>query len=247
MVLRPSFTWNETESTITVAAACRGAKSSTTSVFSSPHFVSLNSPPYFLELDLHAAIAVDKSVTTVHNNTVTLKLFKEAAGVWGRLMTDLPRPDRLARRERSRAAAEAQAQADADAKKKKEWDRSRFTLGAQMEQDRAARERLEERIADEKAREAAKLEQFAADARRTDVTTTRAHGAKSAAAAVPGEERSSQFPPHAAAARAESTEIFVVDDDVPALQDGGAPRARAPAPAPAPLPPPRSQSTVTIK
>jgi len=60
MVLSPSYTWSETKGGLTVIAQCTGASVSTTDVFSSPHYVSLNSAPYFLELDLHGEVTCMK-------------------------------------------------------------------------------------------------------------------------------------------------------------------------------------------
>ena len=88
---------------------------------------------------------------------VSLKLRKKEPALWGRLLVELPRPDRLARRASSRAAAEAEARAQAERKKSKTWNESRYTLTEQMAQDKAARDEHEARKASEKAEEAAKL------------------------------------------------------------------------------------------
>ena len=73
MPVAPPYTWQETSAALTITATCRGASSAGTSVFSSPCYVSVNAPPYFLELDLHGTIVGDQSVTTVRQGTVVLK------------------------------------------------------------------------------------------------------------------------------------------------------------------------------
>ena len=56
MPIAPAHSWSETEAALTVTATCRGATTANTDVFSSPHYVSVNAPPFFLELDLHGSI-----------------------------------------------------------------------------------------------------------------------------------------------------------------------------------------------
>ena len=76
MPISPAYEWSETALTLTVKAECRGATSSATDVYSSPHYVSANAPPYFLELDLHGAIDGTRSVANVSRGVVSLKLFR---------------------------------------------------------------------------------------------------------------------------------------------------------------------------
>ena len=99
MPISPAFQWSETALTITVRTECRGATSATTTVYSSPYFVSANAPPFFLELDLHGAIDSTRSVATVRQGVVSLKLTKASEASWGRLLIDLPRAERVKRRE----------------------------------------------------------------------------------------------------------------------------------------------------
>jgi tetratricopeptide (TPR) repeat protein len=160
MPISPAVSWSETVGTVSVTAQCRGATTKSTDVFSSPHYVSANAPPYFLELDLHGAIDSARSVATVKQGTVVLKLFKAEEGLWGRLSVDLPRADRLKRREASRSVAAQEAQAAQERKKRTEWDDSRFTLGKQMDKDRAEREKIDGYKAAEKAAEEAELQRW---------------------------------------------------------------------------------------
>ena len=143
MPISPAFQWSETALTITVRTECRGATSATTTVYSSPYFVSANAPPFFLELDLHGAIDSTRSVANVANGVITLKLFKAAEGSWGRLLIGMSRAERLKRREKSRALATDEALAAEERKKRATWDDSRFSLGHQMDKDRARRQTID--------------------------------------------------------------------------------------------------------
>ena len=159
--ISPSYVWEETETSVIVTATCRGATPANTDAFSSPHYVSVNSPPFFLELDLHGRIDSIASSTAVRRGgEIELRLPKAqpgtppwhatrselasctpellhpltmlhphthprshlrppprppapllspSQGIWGRLLIELPKPERLRRRAESRAAAEALA------------------------------------------------------------------------------------------------------------------------------------------
>ena len=100
--ISPSYVWEETETTVVVTATCRGATSANTDAFSSPHYVSVNSPPFFLELDLHGRIDGAKSSTAVKQGEIELKLTKAQPGLWGRLLVELSKAERLQRRAESR-------------------------------------------------------------------------------------------------------------------------------------------------
>lgn len=95
---------------------------------------------------------------------VTLKLFKAAEGKWGRLLVELPRKERLKRREASRAMAAEEAEAAVERKKRAQWDDSRFSLGHQMDKDRERRLRIDEYKTQEAAAEAAAMEAWQAQA-----------------------------------------------------------------------------------
>lgn len=167
MPISPAYEWSETALTLTVKAECRGATSSATDVYSSPHYVSANAPPYFLELDLHGAIDGTRSVANVSRGVVSLKLFKAAEGKWGRLLVDLPRAERLKRREASRALAAQEAEAAVERKKRANWDDSRFSLGHHMDKERVERARIDEYKAAEAAAAAASLDSWQAEAEAT--------------------------------------------------------------------------------
>ena len=160
--ISPAYVWEESDAAVVVTAKCRGATSSSSDAFSSPHYVSINSPPYFLELDLHGRIDNAKSTVAVRRGEIELRLTKAQPGQWGRLLVDLPKAERLQRRAESRAAAEAQARGQVERKKKKQWDDSRFALSQQMEQDRASRDRLDQLQLDEKRVEAEELARWQA-------------------------------------------------------------------------------------
>ena len=154
--ISPAYVWEETETSVIVTATCRGATSANTDAFSSPHYVSVNSPPFFLELDLHGRIdSIAASTAVRRGGQIELRLPKAQPGLWGRLLVELPKPERLRRRAESRAAAEALALEQVERKKKKQWDDSRFALNHQMTKDREDRDRIAELKKAEKAAAAA--------------------------------------------------------------------------------------------
>ena len=261
--ISPAYVWEETETSVIVTATCRGATSANTDAFSSPHYVSVNSPPFFLELDLHGRIdSIAASTAVRRGGQIELRLPKAQPGLWGRLLVELPKPERLRRRAESRAAAEALALEQVERKKKKQWDDSRFALNHQMTKDREDRDRIAELKKAEKAAPAAELARFQAESERG-----RVGGASQAPAAVrvPQQPRrarieevditeESDAPPLLAPDAPLDKAIFTEED---AARGVGSPPERAPpptalaAPPPPPpppdLPPPRQSGAVTVK
>ena len=187
MPISPAYSWTETATTVTVTAECRGASTAKTDTYSSPYYVSVNTPPYFLELDLKGAIDGTRSVATVRQGVVTLKLFKAVEGQWDRLITDLAREERLKRRQQSRDMAAEEAQAALERKKRAVWDDSRFSLGKQMDKDRDARVKIEAYKEAEKEAGAAALAAFAEEAEATAAVKLKYN--------VPVESAASRFDP----------------------------------------------------
>ena len=264
--ISPSYVWEETETTVIVTATCRGATSASTDAFSSPHYVSVNSAPFFLELDLHGRIDSIASSTAVRRGgEIELRLPKAQPGLWGRLLIELPKPERLRRRAESRAAAEALAIEQVERKKKKQWDDSRFALNHQMTKDREDRDRITELQKAEKAAAAAELAQFQAESKRGRLGDASQGNAAVRAPQQPRHARieevdglieESDAPPLLAPDAPLDKSIFTEDDE--ALGEGGegAPLDRAvpptalaapPPPPPPDLPPPRQSGAVTVK
>ena len=261
--ISPAYVWEETETSVIVTATCRGATSANTDAFSSPHYVSVNSPPFFLELDLHGRIdSIAASTAVRRGGQIELRLPKAQPGLWGRLLVELPKPERLRRRTESRAAAEALALEQVERKKKKQWDDSRFALNHQMTKDREDRDRIAELKKAEKAAAAAELAHFQAESERG-----RVGGASQAPAAVrvPQQPRrarieevditeESDAPPLLAPDAPLDKAIFTEED---AARGEGSPPERAapptalaappPPPPPPDLPPPRQSGAVTVK
>jgi len=268
MVLSPSYSWTETDAAVTITAQCPGATPGAADVFSSPHYVSLNSAPYFLELDLAGEVNSGESVATVRRGEVTLWLKKRAVGPWGALLVDLPRPERLKRRAASRAAAEQEGIAQAERKKSKTWNESRYVLGEQMDTDRTSRDAIERAKAAEKADEAEKLRQWQSSVARPPAPSASSLPlAKRASAPIFDEDDADDEP--------RIVEMDEIDELPPPLMDGedgapptgGLPPRAVPAsrptkptkpkeavkppatakPVAAPLPPPRRTGAVAIK
>lgn len=258
MVLSPSYTWSETASELTLRVRCPTARGGT-DVYSSPHYVSLNAPPYFLELDLHGTISPSYSVASVGGGVVTLRMRKAEPGMWGQLLVELARPERLKRRAASRAAAEKDAKALEERKKAKTWNESRYTLQEQMDADRASREAIEQAKAKEKAAEAEKLLHWQQSVS-TPQPTPRAPAPPASASATATRVRVPA--PIFDEDDDDGPRIVEIDDAPPLLDEVTAPptsgrpaRSAVPPPppvkptqpAPPPLPPPRSTGAVSIK
>ena len=143
MPVSPCYSWEQSDEAITVRAQCRGVSASSTSVFSSPCYVSFNAPPYFLEFDLSGRIDPARSTATWRCNELTIRMVKETPETWVSLLVDLAKPARLARRAESRAEAEREAQALTERKKQQQTEDARYTLKKQMEKDREERARID--------------------------------------------------------------------------------------------------------
>jgi len=160
------YTWQETESGVTISARIPGATPANTDFFASPHYVKANSSPgggsgiFLLEADLLAEIDAKRSAAVVKaGGEVEIRLHKVAPELWGQLTVQaLDKAERMRRRRRSIEAAERAAAADAEEAKKAAWEKSRHTLSSQMELDRAYRGVLEARKSAEKAHEEAELD-----------------------------------------------------------------------------------------
>ena len=262
MPISPAYEWSETTSSVTITANCRGATAASTNVYSSPHYVSANAPPYFLEVDLHGAIDSTRSVATVRNGVVSLKLTKAKDELWGRLVVDLPRAERMKRREASRALAAQEAEAQLERKKRAVWDDSRFTLGKQMDKDRALRERIESLKAQELAAERSALDDHtwtearaggkAPEGRKGDSKGRSGGGAAALASSFDGltmgESRIEEVPPLAAedAGVIFDEEYDDNDDEAVEATGGGAPPS-SPAKAPREGSAPAKPSTAVTK
>ena len=225
MPISPAYEWSETSTTLTITAQCRGATTAATDVFSSPHYVSANSPPYFLEVDLHGAIDSTRSVANVRQGVITLKLTKALEAKWGRLLVDLPRDQRLKRREASRQLAAQEAQAALERKKRAGWDDSRFSLTKQMDKDRANRERIESLKKEELEKEQADLERWQAETEGRKPSKAKPAGGQQAGKKASAASRSK---PLVVDDDGDSRRIVDITDDLPPLAERGDPMFNQP-------------------
>jgi dyslexia susceptibility 1 candidate gene 1 protein len=205
-----SYTWQETEGTVTISSRIPGATPANTDFFASPHYVKANSSQvaaggglFILESDLFAEIDPKRSAATVSGGMVEIRLHKTTPALWGQLNVQaLDKAERMRRRKRSIDAAERAAAADAEASKTAKWEQSRHTLNSQMQLDRAYRGVLEERKSVERAHEEAALDEWqsATERARLDELKQR-YGARATAAAAGAvaEAMASPATPHAAA------------------------------------------------
>lgn len=104
-------------------------------------------PPFFFELDLHAAVDSDTSRATVKPGLITFELVKSTPGVWHRLQTQAETADKETLRQR-RAASQnrllvRQQQAEV-ARQEEKQEAQRASVRAQMDLDARQRQQLED-------------------------------------------------------------------------------------------------------
>lgn len=157
------YSWEETAHVVIVRSMVNGMTASNTDFFCSPYFVKANcsqpgSPAYLVELDLYAEVDPKKCSAAIGQGEITMRLHKKETGVWGQLLVDVEKQERMKRRQRSISAAEKLQALEADRRKQETWENSRHALNRQMDMDRAQRSRLEDRKTLEKEKEAAGIE-----------------------------------------------------------------------------------------
>lgn len=101
MPITAEYDWEDGEDVIVVVVPLRGAKPSADHVFIADEYVKVNSAPYFLELDLHGQILAADSRAVFSRSGLRLHLHKATPGAWEFLVTDLPKKEKVARREAS--------------------------------------------------------------------------------------------------------------------------------------------------
>merc|ERR1712146_152456 len=101
MPITAEYTWDETEDVIAILVPLRGAKTSSEHIFIANEYVKVNSAPYFLELDLKGEVKAVDSRAVFSRDGLRLHLHKTSATLWGELVSDLPKEERIARREAS--------------------------------------------------------------------------------------------------------------------------------------------------
>lgn len=99
MPITADYKWEDSEEVIVVLVPLRGAKLSTDHVFIANEYIKVNSAPYFLELDLHGEIRASESRAILSRDGLRLHLHKAEPGCWDSLVTELPKKERLARRQ----------------------------------------------------------------------------------------------------------------------------------------------------
>merc|ERR1711959_89281 len=102
MPITAEYEWDESEDVIVLLVPLRGAKAASENVFISDQYIKVNSPPYFLEIDLARSIVAANSRAIFSREGLRLHLHKEEKGLWGEnLVSDLPKEERVARRNAS--------------------------------------------------------------------------------------------------------------------------------------------------
>eukprot|EP01044_Picomonas_judraskeda_P007792 COSAG03_NODE_857_length_5606_cov_136.971854_1_plen_436_part_00 len=164
MPITPEFSYQETETLITVNVSLLGASPKNCDVFVSDVLLKINKNPHLLVLDLHAAVDDNTSTVSFTPAGVTVNLRKARAAMWGVLKADpalLGGKEGVAKRreasiERQRVAANAVRQQRLTAQSA----HKRLATHAGIDLDRAQRQLIDDRKAAEKAK--AEAEMYAA-------------------------------------------------------------------------------------
>jgi dyslexia susceptibility 1 candidate gene 1 protein len=177
MPISPEFSYQETETLITVTVKLLGASPKNCDVFVSDVLLKINRSPHLLVLDLHAAVDDTTSTVSFTPEGLTVNLRKARAAMWGVLKADaalLGGKEGVAKRreasvERQQAAANAVRQQRLTAASVNK----RMATHAGIDLDRAQRQLIDDRKASEKAQ--AEAEMYAAleeaEQTRTEPTT----------------------------------------------------------------------------
>merc|ERR1711939_918397 len=135
MPITAEYTWEESDDVIAVLVPLRGAKTSAEHIFIADEYVKVNSAPYFLELDLQGQIRAADSRAIFSRDGLRLHLHKSTAGEWGTLVTDLPKEERLARREASIENRYESMKAERDTKKKEKTKDDKTALHSHFDME----------------------------------------------------------------------------------------------------------------
>eukprot|EP00743_Colponemidia_sp_Colp-15_P006644 GILK01007162.1.p1 GENE.GILK01007162.1~~GILK01007162.1.p1 ORF type:complete len:424 (+),score=64.46 GILK01007162.1:47-1318(+) len=154
MPLTPSYTWQETESSVAIEVSLPRAKAEQVDVLATQYFIKINFPPYLLNLDLHDAINCEDVTNTarIGDNKAVLEFKKATPAIWGTLVSKLGKDELKRRRDQSIQAHEERLSAAREVMKSKKIQDDRHALQEQMRLEQEQRELLERKKEEEKLR-----------------------------------------------------------------------------------------------
>lgn len=93
-IIIKDFTWNQTESTLTIKVPIKGVIQAKSDVFTSPHYIKVSYESYFFELFLKHPIITDESKCIFTANAIQFELQKEELKLWDELEVNLSKPEK---------------------------------------------------------------------------------------------------------------------------------------------------------
>lgn len=134
------FTWNQTDTHVSIVVPLKGAQASKTAIFSSELYIKVNFPPYFFEADLFAAIDDQLSSAQIGNGAVNFNLKKKEEVPWPLLICSDSKENLKVRRAETENASRQRAVELAERHVVERRDADKAALRKQMEVESAIEE-----------------------------------------------------------------------------------------------------------
>lgn len=88
------FTWNQTESTLTITVPLKGVHQSKTDIFTSPKYIKASYEKYFFEVFLRHPIVPEQSKAIFTSDAIQFELSKVEQQLWDELEVSLSKQDK---------------------------------------------------------------------------------------------------------------------------------------------------------
>ncbi|KAK9829267.1 hypothetical protein WJX72_004865 [[Myrmecia] bisecta] len=157
MPVSPKFTWEQTDTTLTVEVALLGCSRAKTHVTATEALIKINAPPYLFHIDLAQTVDDTRSRATLRQKGVTFLLYKKDAGYWPKLEVMGDKAAIVQRRNDSISKAHARVEAARLAELQLLEKAAKDATDRQIELDRRKRQLIEDNKAAELASERARL------------------------------------------------------------------------------------------
>ena len=153
-----NYHWDQSSENIYLRVELQGAKKSSVSVLQSENYIKVSFPPYICEKPLWGKIDPDKTLVTIENGSVGVRLQKAEAKEWIALSVDLPFDKTEARDFMAKLRQDAVKFSQKDAEKKREEKaadknkKDRFAVSQQIKLEQDEKKRIEDFKNEEKKR-----------------------------------------------------------------------------------------------
>lgn len=159
-IIIKDFTWNQTDSTLTIKVPLKGAIQSKTDVFTSPNYIKVAYEKYFFELFPKHSIVVEESSCVFTADSIQFELQKKEIGLWDNLEINLSRKEKQELKIKSIQAEHEKLQEKAKKLAIKKSELKRTAVGEQICLDTKQRQLIEEIKANEKQKALGDVEEW---------------------------------------------------------------------------------------